>query len=143
VDKKCADGWCRIPAGCLVMGAAPCERVAMTSALASGKVARSHGTVPYRWESGWKAPTANDGQRSLTGRSIRLSGPAREFAGPADARPRGSSAHSVCVEQLRLGGLAEPPADHLALEIGWVASWCELGRVDGLAKPAEVALDAG
>ena len=46
------------------------------------------------------------------------------------------------VEQLRLGGLTEPPADHLALEEGWVASRSEGGRVDGLTQPAEVALDA-
>jgi hypothetical protein len=47
------------------------------------------------------------------------------------------------VEQLRLGGLAEPPSDHLALEVGGVASRCERGRVNGLAEPSEVALDAG
>jgi hypothetical protein len=32
----------------------------------------------------------------------------------------------VGVEQLRLGRLAEPPADQLALEVGWVASGCDL-----------------
>jgi len=47
------------------------------------------------------------------------------------------------VEHLRLGGLAETTADQPALEVGRVASRCERGRVDGLAKPAEVALDAG
>ena len=51
------------------------------------------------------------------------------FGGTGGLRPArqmharlGRRRNSVRVEELRLGGLAEPPADHVALEEGRVAS---------------------
>src|SRR5690606_15022794 len=70
-------------------------------------------------------------------------GPAGAVASLTGARPPSGRGISVLVEPLCLAGLAEPPVHDAALKVGWVASRCEGGRIDGLAKPAEVALDAG
>src|SRR5690606_31556413 len=48
--------------------------------------------------------------------------PARALGYPADTRQPGRQGISVRVEQLCLGRLTEPPADHLALEAGRVAA---------------------
>src|SRR5690606_2427367 len=111
-----------------VLASAEPRRVVPTSALGVDARAPDHELLP-RW-SGSSGVIAARRSPGLTVQDpVRI--PARALGYPADTRQPDRQGISVRVEQLRLGRLTEPPADHLALEKGGSRAGASVGGSTG------------